>query len=84
MVCPAHLGHPGFGLRAGGVEDQHINRAEALSAEARLRKVEVRSSLLCSVPSPAGPADLSTSAVLRWCGQVPAGNDRDRAFLHRA
>jgi len=31
QFCPADLGHRGFGLRAGGVEDQHINRAEALS-----------------------------------------------------
>ena len=26
---PGDLGHCGFGLRAGGVEDQHIDRAEA-------------------------------------------------------
>ena len=28
MACPAHLGDGGFGLRAGGVEHQHIHRAE--------------------------------------------------------
>jgi hypothetical protein len=28
VAGPAHLGHRGFGLRAGGVEHQHIHRAE--------------------------------------------------------
>jgi hypothetical protein len=28
VVGPAHLGHRGLGLRAGGVEDQHADRAE--------------------------------------------------------
>ena len=31
MVGPAHSGHGGFGLRAGGVQYQHINRAETVS-----------------------------------------------------
>jgi len=44
--------------------------------------VKVKPAML--VPSPAGLADLSTSAVLRWCGLAPVGDDRDRAFLHRA
>ena len=29
VAGPGDLGHRGFGLRAGGVEDQHIDRAEA-------------------------------------------------------
>ena len=28
VVGPAHLGHRGLGLRAGGVQDQHVNWAE--------------------------------------------------------
>jgi hypothetical protein len=28
VAGPCHLGHRGFGLRAGGVEHQHIDRAE--------------------------------------------------------
>jgi hypothetical protein len=31
VVGPGHIDHRGFGLRAGGVEDQHINRAETVS-----------------------------------------------------
>jgi hypothetical protein len=31
VVGPARLGHRGFGLGAGGVQDQDINRAEAVS-----------------------------------------------------
>ena len=31
MAGPGYLGHCGVGLRAGGIEDQHINRAEAVS-----------------------------------------------------
>jgi hypothetical protein len=30
VVRPGDLGHRGFGLRAGGVEDQHIDWAEAI------------------------------------------------------
>ena len=31
VAGPGDLGHCGFGLRAGGVEDQHVNRAEGVS-----------------------------------------------------
>ena len=31
VVRPGDIGHRGFGLRAGGVEDQHLDRAEAVS-----------------------------------------------------
>jgi hypothetical protein len=30
VIGPGYIGHGGFGLRAGGVEDQHIDRAEAI------------------------------------------------------
>ena len=31
VAGPGHIGHRAFGLRAGGVEDQHIDRAQAVS-----------------------------------------------------
>jgi hypothetical protein len=31
MADPGYIGHRGFGLRAGGVQDQHIDRAQAFS-----------------------------------------------------
>src|SRR6202034_287254 len=31
VTGPGHIGHRGFGLRAGGVQDQHIDWAEAVS-----------------------------------------------------
>jgi hypothetical protein len=31
VVRPGNIGHRGFGLRAGGVEDQHIDRTDAVS-----------------------------------------------------
>ena len=31
VAGPGYIGHRGFGLRAGGVEDQHLDRAEAVS-----------------------------------------------------
>jgi hypothetical protein len=76
VVGPGHVGDRGLGLRAGGVEDQHVNRAEA----ARDRGAQPGGLTLVRDISEEGPggAALSADGVADRIGQVVARAAIDR------